>query len=122
MGIGLGGFIDGIVLHQILQWHHMLSDTGDNPMTTVAGLESNTLADGLFHLATWLLVAVAMTLTVTAWRDGKLAPPWTAHFGMLLAGWDPVQRRGGRDRPRAPRFAPRPGRPRRTDRVGYRGS
>jgi uncharacterized membrane protein len=28
MGIGLGGFIDGIVLHQILQWHHML--TGDN--------------------------------------------------------------------------------------------
>jgi uncharacterized membrane protein len=24
-GIGLGGFLDGIVLHQILQWHHMLS-------------------------------------------------------------------------------------------------
>jgi len=87
MGLGLGGFVDGIVLHQILQWHHILSDTGDNPMTTVAGLESNTLADGFFHLATWLLVAVAMTLTVTAWREGKLAPPWTAHFGMLLAGW-----------------------------------
>jgi hypothetical protein len=87
MGLGLGGFVDGIVLHQILQWHHMLSDTGDNPMTTVAGLEANTLADGFFHLATWLLVAVAMTLTVTAWREGKLAPPWTAHFGMLLAGW-----------------------------------
>ena len=87
LGVGLGGFVDGIVFHQILQWHHMLSDTGDNPMTTVAGLESNTLADGFFHLATWLLVAVAMTLTVTAWREGKLAPPWTAHFGMLLAGW-----------------------------------
>jgi uncharacterized membrane protein len=26
LGIGLGGFFDGIVLHQILQWHHMLSD------------------------------------------------------------------------------------------------
>ena len=24
-GLGLGGFVDGIVLHQILQWHHMLS-------------------------------------------------------------------------------------------------
>ena len=23
-GVGLGGFVDGIVLHQILQWHHMV--------------------------------------------------------------------------------------------------
>jgi Predicted membrane protein (DUF2243) len=52
MGLGLGGFIDGIVLHQILQWHHMLTDTGDHPSNTVAGLEANTLADGFFHLAT----------------------------------------------------------------------
>jgi hypothetical protein len=52
MGLGLGGFLDGIVLHQILQWHHMLTDTGDHPMTTVAGLEANTLADGFFHAAT----------------------------------------------------------------------
>ena len=27
-GLGLGGFFDGIVLHQILQWHHMLTDAG----------------------------------------------------------------------------------------------
>jgi uncharacterized membrane protein len=46
MGLGL----DGIVLHQILQWHHMLTDTGDNPANTVVGLEANTLADGFFHL------------------------------------------------------------------------
>ena len=24
LGIGLGGFVDGIVLHQILRWHHMV--------------------------------------------------------------------------------------------------
>jgi Predicted membrane protein (DUF2243) len=29
VGLGLGGFVDGIVLHQILQWHHMLTDYGD---------------------------------------------------------------------------------------------
>jgi uncharacterized membrane protein len=23
LGLGLGGFIDGIVLHQIMQWHNM---------------------------------------------------------------------------------------------------
>jgi len=87
MGVGLGGFIDGILLHQILQWHHMLTgDNGGEPMNTVAGLETNTLADGLFHLTTWMFVAAAMYMTVRAWQRGGLAPPWRAHFGMLLTG------------------------------------
>ena len=87
MGIGLGGFIDGIALHQILQWHHMLTSTGDYPADTVAGLEKNTLVDGFFHLSTWIVVALAMTLTLRKWKDDKLAPPWRAHFGLLLVGW-----------------------------------
>jgi uncharacterized membrane protein len=88
LGIGLGGFIDGIVLHQLLQWHHMLTgDRGGEPSDTVAGLEANTLADGFFHLATWVLVAVAMMLTVRAWQDGHFAPPWRVHVGLMLAGW-----------------------------------
>ena len=41
--------MDGILLHQILQWHHMLTSEGSYPKTTVAGLETNTLGDGLFH-------------------------------------------------------------------------
>ena len=87
-GLGLGGFIDGIVFHQLLQWHHMLTgDAGGEPADSVAGLEANTLADGLFHLATWVVVALAMALTVRAWRLGALAPPWRAHVGLLLAGW-----------------------------------
>lgn len=86
-GIGLGGFVDGIVLHQMLQWHHMLSGTDEHPMKTVAGLEANTLADGFFHLATWICVAVAMVLGARAWRSGELAPPWRMHAGLLLAGW-----------------------------------
>jgi uncharacterized membrane protein len=87
LGIGLGGFIDGILLHQVLQWHHMLTSTSGHPMTTVAGLEANTLADGLFHLATWICVAAGSALLYTAWRDGRLAPPRRAHLGLLLAGW-----------------------------------
>jgi uncharacterized membrane protein len=86
LGLGLGGFIDGIVLHQVLQWHHMLTDAGESA-NTVAGLEANTLADGFFHLATWFLVAAAMVLMVRAWQRGELAPPWRMHVGMLLAGW-----------------------------------
>ena len=87
MGVGLGGFVDGIVLHQILQWHHMLTGTGGEPATTVAGLEANTLADGLFHAATWAFVAAGMLVTVRAWQRGELAPPWRAQLGMLLLGW-----------------------------------
>ena len=87
MGLGLGGFIDGIVLHQILQWHHILTGTDAHPSDTVLGLESNTLADGFFHLATWVIVVAALGLTVRAWQRRELAPPWRTHVGMLLAGW-----------------------------------
>jgi uncharacterized membrane protein len=86
-GLGLGGFVDGIVLHQILQWHHMVSDTAGHPMTTLSGLEVNTLADGFFHVATWLLVVAASVLTLVQWREGRLAPSWSFHVGLVLAGW-----------------------------------
>lgn len=86
-GLGLGGFIDGIVLHQILQWHHMVSATGEHPTNTVAGLEMNTLVDGFFHLVMWLLVLAAYISTIRAWRQGRLAPNWSFHFGLVLAGW-----------------------------------
>jgi len=86
-GLGLGGFVDGIVLHQILQWHHMVSDTEGNSMTSLAGLEVNTRADGFFHVATWLLVLGASIVTLAQWRQGRLAPSWSFHFGGVLAGW-----------------------------------
>jgi uncharacterized membrane protein len=87
LGLGMGGFVDGIVLHEILQWHHMVSDTASYPVDTVEGLEANVLADGLFHVGTWVLVAAATVLTLRAWQRGELAPPWRAHLGMLLVGW-----------------------------------
>jgi uncharacterized membrane protein len=87
LGIGLGGFVDGIVLHQILQWHHMLTATGDYPRDTIAGIEANTLADGFFHLATWLFVVAGTAAMVAAWQRRDLAPPWRGHIGLLLIGW-----------------------------------
>ena len=87
LGIGLGGFVDGIVLHQILQWHHLLTATDRYPSSTVAGLQANTLADGLFHAVTWILVFVGMWLAIKAWQLGHMAPPWRIHVGLLLAGW-----------------------------------
>jgi uncharacterized membrane protein len=87
MGIGFGGFIDGIVLHQLLQWHHMLTGERRFPMDTVAGLEGNGVADGAFHAGTWVLVFAGVLLALRAWHRGEYAPPWRAHFGLLAVGW-----------------------------------
>jgi len=86
LGVGLGGFVDGIVLHQILQWHHMLSSEGSHPTTTVAGLEANTLADGLFHAAAWVAVLAGLWMLWRATRDGAV---WSFRRlgGLMLAGW-----------------------------------
>jgi uncharacterized membrane protein len=55
LGFALGGFFDGILLHQILQWHHLLSGIGRAPFDD---LRTQILADGLFH-ATMYIVAAA---------------------------------------------------------------
>jgi uncharacterized membrane protein len=87
-GIGLGGFVDGIVLHQILQWHHMLSDTADRPVTTVGGLEANTLADGLFHAAAFVVTLVAVLVMARTRRSfPATALTWGVVAGWLLVGW-----------------------------------
>ena len=87
LGVGLGGFVDGILFHQIFQWHHILTSEGCCSAKTVGGLEDNTLADGFFHALTWVVVFAGTVLAVRAWQRGELAPPWRLHFGGLLAGW-----------------------------------
>lgn len=87
IGIGLGGFVDGILLHQILQWHHMLTATGDHPMTTVAGLEDNSLWDGLFHVLTWVATAVGLALLWVSRPFSRSAGTGIALFGLILLGW-----------------------------------
>ncbi len=86
LGLGLGGFFDGIVLHQILQWHHMLT-SGGYPANSVANLQLNTLADGLFHAATYVFTAIGL---VALWRAARRSDvPWSSRvlIGGLLAGW-----------------------------------
>jgi uncharacterized membrane protein len=76
----LGGFFDGIVLHQILQWHHMLTSAG-YPPDSVRNLEINTLFDGLFHASTYVFVALGL---VVLWRHARRPhPQWS---GKLLGG------------------------------------
>ena len=44
LGMGLGGFFDGIVLHQLLQWHHMISSW--YPINIIDNLEQHAVGWG----------------------------------------------------------------------------
>ncbi len=86
LGLGLGGFFDGIVLHQILQWHHLLTSAG-YPDTTVANLKLNTLADGLFHASTYVLTAAGLMSLWSGIRSSQLRYSTWLLIGGLLTGW-----------------------------------
>ncbi|HEY9669868.1 MAG TPA: DUF2243 domain-containing protein [Waterburya sp.] len=85
IGAGLlAGFVDGILLHEILQWHHMV--TSIRPATNLADLQANTLGDGLFHLGTWTMTVIGIILL---WRaGGRNDVPWSPKIfgGSLLLG------------------------------------
>jgi uncharacterized membrane protein len=85
LGIGLGGFIDGIVLHQILQWHEMISNK--MPPATVVAKSVNMFWDGVFHAFSFIVVVIGIILLwKMLWRrdinrSGNLLG------GGLLLGW-----------------------------------
>jgi uncharacterized membrane protein len=85
IGTGMGGFVDGILLHQILQWHHMLSSW--IAPTELVALKVNMVWDGLFHAFTWIVTAVGLGLL---WRaGGRPEVPWSTRtfLGSLALGW-----------------------------------
>jgi uncharacterized membrane protein len=84
-GLELGGFFDGIVLHQVLQWDHMLSSW--YPIDSIENFERNTLWDGIFHSATY--VFVVLELFVLWQRAHRKHIRWSnrALVGSLLVGW-----------------------------------
>jgi uncharacterized membrane protein len=85
-GLGLGGFFDGIVLHQVLQWHHMVTSAGFPP-DSVDNLKLNTLLDGLFHVCTYIFVVVGL---VVLWRSAhRRHLYWSTRLliGSLLLGF-----------------------------------
>jgi uncharacterized membrane protein len=72
------------VLHQVLQWHHMLSWYLVN---TIENLEFKTFWDGIFHSATDLFVVAALFVV---WRAAKRKHLyWSAKLltGSMLLGF-----------------------------------
>jgi len=85
IGIGMGGFVDGIVLHQILQWHNMLSNW--IPRTSMDAMRINMRWDGIFHAFVWLVTLAGILRLWKAARQGEPIPSGRAFAGQFLLGW-----------------------------------
>jgi uncharacterized membrane protein len=85
MGIGMGGFIDGIVFHQILQLHSMLS--APLPQDNVINIKTSMVWDGMFHLLTWLSTAVSIYLLWRALKNPAVKADGLTYWGALFSGW-----------------------------------
>lgn len=88
LGFGMGGFFDGILLHQILQWHHLLSGLS---AATLADLRVQVVADGVFHA---LMYAVAGAGLWSLYRSRGASQPsrrtLLAHFLLGFGIWHVV--------------------------------
>ncbi|HEX7008068.1 MAG TPA: DUF2243 domain-containing protein [Alphaproteobacteria bacterium] len=81
LGVALGGFFDGILLHQILQWHHLFS--------LVPGFDDlrlQVLWDGYFHALMYVGAAIGLW---GLWRahDAAGEPRGRILAGALLIGF-----------------------------------
>ena len=81
LGFAFGAFFDGILLHQVLQWHHLLSLVqGD----LYRDIRVQILADGLFHAAAYLLATGGLVLL---WGGGRARPADRIVLGWAVLGF-----------------------------------
>ncbi len=85
LGIGLGGFVDGIVLHQILQVHEMLSNKVD--ATNYIGKSVNMFWDGIFHLFCFIVVCIGIYLLWRLSGRKEINRSGRLLVAGLLGGW-----------------------------------
>lgn len=77
LGLGIMGAFDGILFHQLLQWHHLI----DHPNASF-----EIFTDGIFNaLVTVLLVWGGVKILHDA-RMNRLSGRWRVFIGSMLAG------------------------------------
>ncbi len=74
-GIGMVAFIDEVVFHQLLHWHHFYDLS-----TTTAGL----ISYGLFHAFSWFATVGGLFMLADRRRRGRLG--WRRWWGGVCLG------------------------------------
>jgi uncharacterized membrane protein len=85
LGIGIGGFIDGIVFHQILQWHEMLSNK--IPPVNLLAKSVNMFWDGVFHGFCLLVVIAGIIMLFKTLGRTNINRSARLLSGGLFTGW-----------------------------------
>jgi uncharacterized membrane protein len=85
IGFALGGFFDGILLHQILQWHHLLSGMAD--IESLPDLRFQIMMDGLFHLLHYIMAVIGAVLLWLPSPRGKARISSRHLMGWALIGF-----------------------------------
>jgi uncharacterized membrane protein len=83
--MGMGGFLDGILFHQVLQVHNMMSAW--IPVEDLVSAKVNMVWDGLFHAAVWAITAVGIAMLWRAARRRTDDFSNRGFAGALLVGW-----------------------------------
>ncbi|GHD44370.1 DUF2243 domain-containing protein [Mycetocola manganoxydans] len=75
LGVGIAGFVDEVVFHQLLRWHHFYDRS-----TPAVGLVS----DGIFHAFSWFATVAALFLFADIRRRRTFEP--SRWWGGILIG------------------------------------
>jgi uncharacterized membrane protein len=75
LGVGVAAFVDEVVFHQLLHWHHFYDKS-----TPAVGLVS----DGLFHAGSWFCTVAALFMFADLRRRAAFRPAYW--LGGLLLG------------------------------------
>lgn len=85
LGVGMGGFVDGILFHQILQIHHMLSNI-IFPDTLVKA-DINMFWDGLFDAFNWMMTLMGIILLWIAVKNERVPKLTKILVGSIITGF-----------------------------------
>jgi len=85
LGIGMGGFIDGILFHQILQIHSMLSNI-IFPDTLIK-TDINMFWDGLFNAFTWTMTFIGIMLLWNVIKNESISKLTSVLVGSIIMGF-----------------------------------
>jgi uncharacterized membrane protein len=84
LGVGMGGFVDGILFHQILQFHHMVSNV--IVPDTLVNADINMFWDGLFDAFTWTMTLLGVMLLWKAVKNETVPKLTQVFIGSGLIG------------------------------------
>jgi uncharacterized membrane protein len=88
LGMGFGGLADGIVLHSILGWHHLICASGAEycQPSSIEQLKLENTQDGYFDLALWFVLLAGTAMLFRAARRAGPAERARVLCGSMLAG------------------------------------